>query len=233
MASWRLARSLEVLREQINAAFPGRSKVSDGTLGDRAHAARKSDHNPNRAGVVQALDITHDPRKGLDAGAVANALRLSQDPRIKYLISNGRIAGGANFNWRPYSGSNPHRQHFHVSVKDQKGHYDNPNNWQIEPVYGFMNVNLSDDVLGEPIDEYGIMGESPEAQPGFLRRNWELSSGTGMGLGGVGLGGLFDPTIWIIAGAVFVAILVVVVGLFLWLKPDREKIKRWIWRKLK
>ena len=44
--TWRLARSLETLRAQINRIAPNRSKVSDGTIGDAKHASRSSDHNP-------------------------------------------------------------------------------------------------------------------------------------------------------------------------------------------
>ena len=58
--AWRLARSLETLRAQINALSPNRSKASDGTIGDAAHSARTSDHNPDGGGVVRALDLTHD-----------------------------------------------------------------------------------------------------------------------------------------------------------------------------
>jgi len=41
--SWRLARSLEPLRNEVNAAAPNRSKASDGTIGDTAHSSRASD----------------------------------------------------------------------------------------------------------------------------------------------------------------------------------------------
>jgi hypothetical protein len=63
----RIAKSLDVLRSQINKAHPNRSKVSDGWIGDTAHAARASDHNPNSGGVVTALDLTHDPAHGFDS----------------------------------------------------------------------------------------------------------------------------------------------------------------------
>ena len=61
-----MAKSLEVLLKQVNAQAPGRSKVSDGGIGDEEHSSRASDHNPNAAGVVQALDLTHDPAGGFD-----------------------------------------------------------------------------------------------------------------------------------------------------------------------
>ena len=73
--SYRIAKSLGLLAATVNAAAPNRSKASDGWIGDASHAARKSDHNPNRTpgdgipdGVVCALDITHDPANGCDAG---------------------------------------------------------------------------------------------------------------------------------------------------------------------
>ena len=65
--SWRLAKSLDVLRNQVNAQAPTRSKACDGTIGDQAHSSRASDHNPNAKGVVQAQDFTHDPAGGFDS----------------------------------------------------------------------------------------------------------------------------------------------------------------------
>lgn len=117
---WRVAGSLLRLRDQLNAAHPNRSKASDGTIGDAAHAASVSDHNPDAAGVVRALDVTHDPKHGLDAGELAEQLRRSRDPRIKYVISERRIFAGFQgpqpWVWRPYTGSDPHTSHVHVSV---------------------------------------------------------------------------------------------------------------------
>src|SRR5262245_17058562 len=118
--SWRLAKSLEVLRQQIDEAAPKRAKSSDGTIGDAAHASRSSDHNPwvkdGGIGIVTAMDITHDPRNGVDCGAIAEALRASGDPRLKYIIWNRQIWTPAKSkNWRPYTGTNPHDKHMHVS----------------------------------------------------------------------------------------------------------------------
>jgi hypothetical protein len=112
--AWRVAKSLEVLRDQINRAAPRRDKSADGTIGDAAHAARKSDHNVS-GGVVNALDITHDPDDGVNAGLIADTIRASGDKRVTYIISNGRIADSGK-PWRKYNGKNPHTMHFHVSV---------------------------------------------------------------------------------------------------------------------
>lgn len=134
--AWRLAKSLETLRNQVNSAYPNRSKISDGTIGDSAHAKTPSDHNPNANGVVCALDLTHHAGY-FDAHALAEVLIRNRHPNLKYVISNSRIASAATgWNWVKYSGSNPHSKHIHISVgngSDGKstGNYDSQTNWNI------------------------------------------------------------------------------------------------------
>lgn len=139
--AWRLAKGLEKLRAQVNAKWPTRSKDSDGTIGDAAHATRASDHNPwvtdGTTGVVTGMDITHDPKSGCDSYALAEQLLKAKDPRIKYVISNKKIASGAGqdqpaWKWRPYSGANPHNHHVHISIKSDKAHYDNTMDWSLD-----------------------------------------------------------------------------------------------------
>lgn len=118
--SWSLAGGLVQLRREVDAAFPGRSTLSDGTLGDTAHAARKSDHNPDERDVVRAWDCTRDVVDGIDvAERLAEWLRAGRDPRVKYVIFRRRIFSSdiAPWVWRPYSGANPHEHHVHVSVQ--------------------------------------------------------------------------------------------------------------------
>lgn len=137
---WRLARSLEKLRDEINAQFPDRSKASDGSIGNAAHAARSSDHNPwvhDHKGqpIVTAIDVTNDPEHGLDSEKLAEALLASRDPRIKYVISNRKIASGADgpqpWVWRKYGGANAHNHHVHVSVEDSEQRYDSTSPWDL------------------------------------------------------------------------------------------------------
>lgn len=130
----RIAKSLDVLLSQINQAYPNRSKVSDGWIGDTAHAARASDHNPGPDGVVEALDITHDPKNGPDTWKLAETLRINRDPRIKYVISNGRIFSSqtAPWQWRTYNGANKHAHHIHVSVMGSPSVYDRADPWKID-----------------------------------------------------------------------------------------------------
>jgi hypothetical protein len=117
----REARALTALRNQINAAYPNRSKVSDGGIADARHIkAGASDHIPDRDGVYHARDFTHCPQNGFDSYEFANRLLAAQDPRLKYLISNGRIGSGPTGpqpgRWRKYTGANKHDHHVHVSV---------------------------------------------------------------------------------------------------------------------
>lgn len=143
VSRWRVAKSLEHLRAQVNAAFPNRITASDGTIGDTRHQSRESDHNPwivdGGIGVVTALDVTHDPAHGCDAGKLAEAIRASQDSRVKYIISNRRIANSqpigaaAAWAWRTYTGSNPHNHHCHISVKSAKAAYDDMHDWDFRP----------------------------------------------------------------------------------------------------
>lgn len=136
-SSWRVAKSLLALRAAVDARWPNRSKASDGTIGDAAHAARDSDHNPwvkdGSVGIVTALDITHDPQHGCDAQAIVDALVASRDRRIKYIIWNRGIISAtvSSWVWRPYAGSNPHTKHLHVSVASNKALYDDQVLWSL------------------------------------------------------------------------------------------------------
>jgi hypothetical protein len=137
MTEWRVAKSLLTLRDQVNARWPNRRKDSDGTIGNAEHASRSSDHNPwihdNGLGIVTAMDITHDPANGCDSYALAQALLNSRDPRIKYVISNRRIASGnagpSPWVWRKYTGANPHDHHCHISVMSDESDFDSVRTW--------------------------------------------------------------------------------------------------------
>ncbi len=117
----RLVRAGVTLRNQVNAKWPSRDKRSDGWIGDAAHAARKSDHNPDADGWVHALDIDKD---GIDADRLANELvayARNLEPgsrRLKYVVFKGRVASGTYpdkfWVWRndPSLG---HWEHIHAS----------------------------------------------------------------------------------------------------------------------
>ena len=131
--NWRVAKSLLQLRQQVNEAFPARDKTSDGTVGDLGHQARKSDHNPNSAGVVTAMDVDRDFNDGHDGRELVSALSASKDPRVKYIIFERQITvPGDITRWKPYFGKNAHNHHVHISVAATPKLYDDPSPWKLD-----------------------------------------------------------------------------------------------------
>ena len=121
--------AIAVLR-QATALSPKRKKVSDGLLPSAAHlkASPDSDHNTGLA-----VDLTHDPANNIDCAEIYEELK--KDKRVKYLIFKGQIwiPGRGD---KPYTGSNPHNKHLHISIKDNCGDDTSPwFPWLDKPVY--------------------------------------------------------------------------------------------------
>jgi hypothetical protein len=129
----RLVAAGVKLREQVNWSFPNRDKRSDGWIGDRAHANRKSLHNPDRNGWVHALDLDADflGIKGGKEGRALAELFANQliayarqgrpgSHRLKYVVFNNRIASGTypNQYWTWRRGNWGHENHIHVSFTE-------------------------------------------------------------------------------------------------------------------
>ncbi len=164
--TWRPAKSIVKLRDQVNSMYPGRSKASDGTVGDPSHQSRSSDHNPwikvDGPDVVSAIDITNDPAHGVFSEQLAERLRNNKDDRIKYVISNKKIFSGSSqeypaWAWRAYHGTNPHDHHVHVSVKSDAGHYDNDKAWELGTA--FKPAADAPKVVSYPLLKKGSEGE--------------------------------------------------------------------------
>lgn len=129
----RLVAAGVTLRRQIDQAFPKRDRRSDGWIGDKAHQARKSDHNPDPQGWVHALDVDADlygpnrPGPGREAAfLLADQLRhyaLARRPgsdRLKYIVYEDRICSGtyAKSFWQWRGKGYGHMAHVHVSFTD-------------------------------------------------------------------------------------------------------------------
>ncbi len=75
--------------------YMDRDRKSDGWLGDTRHSVRKSDHNPDKNGIVRALDIDADlGAHKEEAYALVEKIRKCAkrgDKRIKYIIYDGKI----------------------------------------------------------------------------------------------------------------------------------------------
>ena len=125
-SDWTLAPSLVAFFRQADAGWPDRLRASDGSIGDAAHSARMSDHNPalpRPPGWVDAGDLTRDEINGPGIDALWDHLIATRDHRVKYLIHRGRIvksyvdsAGRPAWEPQPYTGTSPHDHHIHVSV---------------------------------------------------------------------------------------------------------------------
>lgn len=152
--AWRIPPALEVLRNEVNRLAPNRSKVSDGSIGDQAHATSKSDHNVGARGFIHAIDITNDPNDGCDCNDLAE--QIKDDPRVSYLIWRRRIYNPmVSRTWRRYSGANPHDKHLHVSIRSTVGAESDRSPWLGRPkVVGATQSGAvgEEDEMAEPVD---------------------------------------------------------------------------------
>lgn len=147
--AWRLAPTLVQLRKEVNEEWPLRDKTSDGTLGNAAHSASRSDHNPDSRGVVCAIDLDEDlqgsknktyPR--FNPGQAGRILldrllflcRAGKLPQVYYIIYEGVIYSRTyDFRARPYNGVNAHDRHLHISVDHEARLADRTTPWGIDP----------------------------------------------------------------------------------------------------
>lgn len=147
--AWRLAPTLVQFRKEVNEHYPLRDKTSDGTLGNAAHAASVSDHNPDSRGVVCAIDIDEDvdgskttvyprfnPGQALATvvDRVLELARAGQLPQLNYVIYEGRIwSRRTGFTPKVYTGVNAHDHHGHFSVYHDPRLADLLTPWNIAP----------------------------------------------------------------------------------------------------
>lgn len=136
---WVLAPSLVAYVLEADRYYPQRDRSSDGSIGDLSHQARVSDHNPV-GGLVHAVDLDEDLAPGLDLDGFAEKLRRQRDPRVKYVIYEGRMfssyatSSRAAWAWGPYSGINAHMHHLHLSILDTYAAEHDLSPWGFAPV---------------------------------------------------------------------------------------------------
>jgi hypothetical protein len=120
--------------DEASRRWPQRGRASDGILGDESHRSRalqtyhcaygpghvamEYGNVPAAYGYALAFDLDHDPAHGCDAHAIARWLVATGDPRVVKAISQRKIWSRhrASEGWRPYSGSNRHDHHAHISI---------------------------------------------------------------------------------------------------------------------
>lgn len=132
MAGWILTLGLQNLRGQINDWAPDRDHTSDGTIGDAAHEAEMSGHNPDdTAGSkaewngdpdstpeVRAFDCDIDFRNGATAQQLVDHVRALPgiSSVLRYMIYNRKMYHERD-DWAPtaYTGPSAHTEHIHFS----------------------------------------------------------------------------------------------------------------------
>ena len=135
---WIFAPALIKLVAQVDAACPDRNRRSDGSIASHRHYENNphSDHDPHFFGkdnIVTAVDVTHDPKRGIDCERLWHDLLAGRDSRLKYCIFQRRIFNDPRFvshtsgarkrgawNPGPYDGADPHTNHIHISIWGDK-----------------------------------------------------------------------------------------------------------------
>jgi hypothetical protein len=126
-----LTLGLQNLRRQIDAEFPTRDHASDGWIGDAAHQAKTSGHNPDDTPgsrpawdgdtdgkpEVRAWDMDSDPLRaaGVDAQDVVDHVRAlpGVSQVLRYMIFNRKIYHSrVGFTPAVFDGA-PHTEHIH------------------------------------------------------------------------------------------------------------------------
>lgn len=132
MAAPVKARWIDPFWNALDTVCPAREQSGDGWIGDKAHQAETSGHNPDDTPGVKAerQDADNKPEvRAADTSTRLNhakitvymiiaailAYRPDRDKLI-YIIYNRTIWSAAN-NWapKPYHGGDPHDTHFHMS----------------------------------------------------------------------------------------------------------------------
>lgn len=141
---WYKASWIPAFFSALDAIAPNRDRGTDGTIGDLAHSTGSSGHNPDDTPGVTAERQDDDTRPEVRAADAGMMLRspitmqqvvdaiLAYPPdrnRLIYIIYDGYIWSATN-GWKraPYTGSDKHRTHVHLSGNPNSDLDDRP--WQ-------------------------------------------------------------------------------------------------------
>lgn len=191
--AWVLTKNLQAFRDQMNAVFPNRDKTSDGTIGDTAHQAESSGHNPDLTAnaeykdgdskdEVRALDVdsdTGDPNVSME-DIVQHLLVLARAGdlwMIRYMIFNRRIWRASN-SWKQeaYTGASPHTEHLHLSgAYSQSADEDTSADYHLEDLVAITqaDANLIADTLLERDGFVPNYGNDKDTNP-YIKPEWAL-----------------------------------------------------------
>jgi hypothetical protein len=137
------------LRTEFNQLAPARDHASDGWIGNTAHQAETSDHNPDETGSVpihdadrvnevHAVDVDNDLHlDGVSMEDVVQFLlarcRSGEEGRLRYVIWNRRIWEASNgWRQRAYTGVSAHTEHAHFSASYDSIKEASTASWHLE-----------------------------------------------------------------------------------------------------
>lgn len=158
-----LVACLATLRSEFNALDPARDKGADGWIGDAAHQAEVSDHNPDSAGRVLALDIDMTGPWPAPFGDLVESLR--GDARLEYVIWNRRIASRSQgWTWRAYSGtSDPHTNHAHFSARHDHTGNTSTATWHLGDFMPLTDAEIDKIATASAAKVWGFMMDRPDS----------------------------------------------------------------------
>lgn len=167
MADWYLVPCLKTLFAEFDQIAPGRDHASDGSIGDAAHQAEKSDHNPDSKGAVHAIDVDsnlnapfsmEDVIQYFVAECRKNSPNGNDRGRLKYFIYNRRI-WSASTGWKQesYTGSSPHTEHAHFSCEYASNYENDTNPWGLIPKFG-DDMPTAEEIANAVWNRYQING---------------------------------------------------------------------------
>lgn len=138
MPDWFVNRALTNFRNAVNAKYPRRDTGTDGTKGDRAHAATTSDHNPDPDGSVDAWDMDVDLNGvGQPYAADVEALKrvFQAHESAQYWIHNDVICSRKD-GWKrrsyAYAGPGRNRHGKHVHWNTRQSHENSNAPWILD-----------------------------------------------------------------------------------------------------
>jgi hypothetical protein len=151
VSSWILIAAGKSLMAEFDVIAPDRDHASDGTIGNAAHAAEVSDHNPDETGSVpihdadhinevHAIDVDSDLRTpGLTMEYVVQFIllrcRSGAEKRLRYIIYNRRIWEADNgWKQRAYTGASAHTEHAHFSFSYTTSLEASTVSWHLEDI---------------------------------------------------------------------------------------------------
>jgi hypothetical protein len=225
MPAWILVPCLVSLRNEFNVLAPHRDKASDGSIGDAAHQAEPSDHNPDETGntpyedadntnEVHAIDVDSDlnqPDWTMERAVqiVVGRHRRGEDDRLNYVIYRRRIWASPDWAEREYTGASPHTEHAHFSARYTTAQERDTSAWGLleddmpsaeeiaQAVASKLHADLTDPNSGISKALDARDAKNQKAMPGVLYK--DMARGPGSPEGQSGLNKLF--TDWIAAAA--------------------------------